>query len=74
MDLSRINFYRKNECAKLSEIEKLEADGKIILPEIYRELLLQVNGFCTKGTIGIYGTNDILERYQTLEVKEYSPG
>lgn len=74
MDLSKIKFFSKNEPAILSTIENMEAEEDIILPEVFKELLLLANGFCTNGSISIYGTDDILERYQTLEVKEYSPG
>ncbi|KNY25924.1 SMI1/KNR4 family protein [Pseudobacteroides cellulosolvens] len=74
MDLSKIDSCCKNEPAKLSEIEKVEAEAKIILPEIYKELLLQANGIYTNETIVIYGTNEILERYQTLQVEKYSSG
>ena len=74
MDITKIRFFSKNEPAVISEIEQLETEGGIILPEVYKELLLQVNGFGTYGTVVIYGTEDILERYQTLEVEEYSKG
>lgn len=74
MDLSKVDFSYKNKPAKLSEVEKLEEQAKIVLPEMYKALLLQVNGIYTNGTIVIYGTNEILERYQTLEVEKYSPG
>lgn len=51
MDISKIDFYVKNGPGAIDEIDKLEKEEGFIFPDVYKELLLQFNGFNTNETI-----------------------
>lgn len=70
--LSNVPGISKLEPASDNEIRSVENEMKILLPEEYRELLKITNGFSTDSGLVIYGTEDILERNETLEVEKYA--
>lgn len=72
MNLSNVSGISKSEPASDNEIRVVENEMKILLPERYRELLKLTNGFSTDSGLVIYGTEDILERNETLEVEKYA--
>lgn len=56
------------------EILKVEDEFGFKLPNVYKSLLNITNGLSTKGTISIFGVDDIIERNRTYEVQEYADG
>lgn len=74
MDLSKIASLKKNNPAGAEEINFVESELGLVLPKLYRDLLGTTNGFINGKGIGLYGTDDLVERNQTLEVKEYAKG
>ncbi|ACD25107.1 SMI1/KNR4 family protein [Clostridium botulinum] len=62
------------EPATKEEILKVEDEFGFKLPNGYKNLLFVTNGLLTKGTISIFGTDDIIERNRTYEVQEYADG
>lgn len=44
------------------------------LPNVYKDLLKQLDGFSIDGGLIIYVTEDLVERNETLEVAEYATG
>ncbi len=74
MDLSKIIGLKKNNPATVEEINFVENELRFILPKVYYELLGTANGFINGKGVGLYGTADLVERNQTLEVKEYAEG
>lgn len=69
-----LEFYKIYPPAEESRIEKVEQELGMKLPKAYKELLRHTNGFLTDDGINIFGTDDIVERNMTYEVKEYAPG
>ncbi len=74
MDLSKIAGLKKNNPAGAEEINLVESELGLVLPKVYRALLGTTNGFINDEGIGLYGTDNLVERNQTLEVKEYAKG
>lgn len=74
MDLSKIAGLKKNNPAGAEEINFVESELGLDLPKVYRVFLSTANGFINDEGIGLYGTADLVERNQTLEVKEYANG
>ena len=64
----------KNTPASLSEIQESEDILQAKLPNVYKDLLRNTNGFSIGGEVAIYGTEDIVERNETWEVDEYARG
>ncbi len=74
MDLSKIIFLKKNNPAKVDEIKSVQNELGLVLPKIYQDLLSITNGFIKTKGIGLYGTDELVERNQTWEVAEYAKG
>ena len=74
MDLSKIAGLEKNNPAKLEAIDLVENELGLVLPKAYRDLLSTANGFINSKGIVFYGTDDLVERNQTLEVNKYAQG
>lgn len=64
----------KNIPASESEIQESEDILQAKLPNVYKDLLRNTNGFSIGGEVAIYGTEDIVERNETWEVDEYARG
>ncbi len=64
----------KNTPASESEIQESEDILQAKLPNVYKDLLRNTNGFSIGGEVAIYGTEDIVERNETWEVDEYARG
>ena len=69
-----LEFYKIYPPAEESRIKKVEQELGMKLPKAYKELLRHTDGFITDDGINIFGTDDIVERNMTYEVKEYAPG
>lgn len=65
--------YAKNGVPQ-DEIVRLEEELGVKLPSQYRSLLLASDGMSIDGGVLVYGSTELVERNQTLEVKEYTPG
>lgn len=74
INLSGIPDIDKNEPADSLEIQEIENSMGITLPNTYKQLLTYANGFSISGGLVIYGTDDLLERNETWEVKRYAEG
>jgi len=74
IDLSMVSDLIKNTPASLSEIQESEDILQAKLPNVYKDLLRNTNGFSIGGEVAIYGTEDIVERNETWEVDEYARG
>ncbi|MDQ0110643.1 SMI1/KNR4 family protein [Paenibacillus harenae] len=74
IDLSKFPNLIPNKPVSLNEMKEVEESMNIILPNVYKELLKETNGFSVGGGLLIYGTEDIIERNETWEVKEYAEG
>ncbi len=74
MDLEKIIDLEKNNPATMDEIKAVEYALGFVLPKVFQDLLLITNGFINGKGIGLYGTDELVERNQTLEVKEYAKG
>ncbi|WP_404348136.1 SMI1/KNR4 family protein [Sutcliffiella horikoshii] len=74
MDLSKVPNLIKNSAALKSEINNVEQELGLTLPKVYKDLLKVSNGFSSGGGLVIYGSDDIVERNETWEVKEYAEG
>lgn len=74
INLDNIEDLEKNPPAVGSEINFIEKEMGAIFPKVYRELLLLTNGFITGEGEKIYGVDEIEERNQTWQVKEYAKG
>jgi translation elongation factor EF-1beta len=74
IDMIKAENLKTNPSANDIEIDKIEAEMKVKLPKVYRELLKYSNGFSIGFGLLIYGTNDIIERNLTWEIEEYAKG
>lgn len=74
MDISKIKTDEKIIPASLEEINLVEKKLDLTLPQLYCELLELANGFTNIEGVNIYGTEEIIERNETWEVKEYAHG
>ncbi|WP_438298530.1 SMI1/KNR4 family protein [Sporosarcina sp. FA15] len=74
IDLSNVPDLIKNNPASDIEIQQVEDQMKIKLPNVYKELLRYTNSFSIGGGLVIYGTGDLVERNETWEVDEYASG
>ncbi|MEC1552058.1 SMI1/KNR4 family protein [Bacillus haynesii] len=74
IDLSMVSDLIKNTPASESEIQESEDILQAKLPNVYKDLLRNTNGFSIGGEVAIYGTEDIVERNETWEVDEYARG
>ncbi|WP_226535916.1 SMI1/KNR4 family protein [Fictibacillus halophilus] len=74
INLSNLEMDYSNYSVSENEINETEKLMNIKFPKEYVTLLLKSNGFLTTEGIFIYGTEDILERNETWEVKEYANG
>lgn len=74
IDFSRISDLETHPPVGKDKIDAVENKLKITLPNAYRQILNQTNGFFTESGVLIYGTDDIIERNITLEVNDYAEG
>lgn len=74
MNLNGVNGLILCPSATEIDIEKVEKEINTILPNSYKELLKLSNGLATDEGIIIYGTDDFLERNETWETINYTPG
>ncbi|PXV84497.1 SUKH superfamily protein [Lachnotalea glycerini] len=74
INLQNISGISKSKPASNDEISIVENRMNILLPEYYKELLNLTNGFSTDRGLVIYGTEDIYERNEILEVEKYANG
>lgn len=74
MDLSKIVFFKKSNPISNKDIDLIENKLNMKLPAVYRDLLHYIDGFETVKGIKIFGSNEIIERNETLEVEEYAKG
>ncbi|KZZ83919.1 SMI1/KNR4 family protein [Bacillus sp. SJS] len=74
IDFSNIPNLVLNSPGSEFEVYKIERTMSVRLPDVYRQLLIQTNGFSIGGGVAIYGTEDIEERNATWEVSEYAKG
>jgi hypothetical protein len=74
MNLNIVSGLILSPSASEIDIEEVEKGLNNILPISYKELLKASNGLATNEGIIIYGTDDILERNETWEIKNYAPG
>lgn len=68
------NIFTANPPANEHEILLIEQTMAIHLPEEYKNVLKESNGFSLMNGVLIYGTEEIMERNETWEVKEYAKG
>ncbi|WP_336635214.1 SMI1/KNR4 family protein [Lysinibacillus fusiformis] len=68
------NIFTANPPANEHEILLIEQTMAIHLPEEYKSVLKMSNGFSFTNGVFIYGTEEIMERNETWEVKEYAKG
>ncbi|WP_210367570.1 SMI1/KNR4 family protein [Bacillus sp. REN3] len=73
-DFSKIPSLIKNQPASDSKILEVENLLDVKLPNVFKVLLKQSDGFSIDGGLIIYGTEDLVERNETWEVAEYAPG
>ncbi|GAA5444147.1 hypothetical protein Misp06_02330 [Microbulbifer sp. NBRC 101763] len=57
-----------------TQLQKLEDDLKIKLPDDYVALMRRTDGFALGNGLTIYRSEDLVERNETFEVFEYAPG
>ncbi|EPR11641.1 SMI1/KNR4 family protein [Ruminiclostridium papyrosolvens] len=74
MDITKIIGLKKNNPANTDEINSVEVELGVFLPKVYRQLLSITNGFINGQGIGLYGTDELVERNQTWEVDKYARG
>lgn len=74
IDFSKMSGIETHPPVGKDTIDAVENRLSITLPNAYREILHQTNGFLTEAGVLIYGTEDIIERNTTLEVNEYAEG
>ncbi|MCM3576052.1 SMI1/KNR4 family protein [Mesobacillus subterraneus] len=74
MNLNGVSGLILNPSATEIDIEIVEKRLNAILPIPYKELLQASNGLATNEGIVIYGTDDLIERNETWETLEYTPG
>jgi hypothetical protein len=72
--MSSLPFIFKGENTNNLCIDELEVSLGRKLPDYYKKLLLEINGFILENGITIYSSKDLYERNQTFEVDEYAPG
>jgi hypothetical protein len=60
-----------SEKASESTLQAAENELGFKLPLVYRNLLLFRNGFLLPNGLGFYSTEDLAERNETYEIKEY---
>jgi hypothetical protein len=74
IDLSKIQNLIGNTPANDSEIENIEQELLLRLPQVYKDLLKHSNGLSIGGGLLIYGTDNIYERNFTWEIDKYAKG
>lgn len=60
--------------ASMNRILEVEKDLNCILPNILKDIWGYSDGLTNDDGIGIYGTDEIVERNETFEVDEYAKG
>ena len=68
------NFFTANPPASENDILQIEQTMAIHLPQQYKNVLQEGNGFSLTNGVLIYGTEEIIERNETWEVNEYAKG
>lgn len=71
---SKIHNLITNQPASDNNILEVENLLDVKLPNVYKDLLKQSDGFSNDGGLIIYGTEDLIERNKTWEVSEYATG
>ncbi|HBF36164.1 MAG TPA: 1,3-beta-glucan synthase regulator [Firmicutes bacterium] len=74
IDSTKIDSLKKNPSADDIEIDTIETEMGVKLPEVYKELLKYSNGLSINYGVLIYGTQDFIERNLTWEIAEYAKG
>ncbi|MCG3087960.1 SMI1/KNR4 family protein [Sporosarcina sp. MB25] len=65
---------QRNDRADGTEILKVESEMNVTLPNTFKKLLQSINGLSLGGGLAIYGTEELMERNETWEVREYAGG
>lgn len=68
------NIFTANPPASEQDILLIEQTMAIYLPQEYKSVLKEANGFSLTNGVLIYGTGEIIERNETWEVNEYAKG
>ncbi|UZM98266.1 SMI1/KNR4 family protein [Lysinibacillus sp. MHQ-1] len=68
------NIVTGNPPASEHDILLIEQTMAIHLPQEYKNVLKEANGFALTNGVLIYGTEEIMERNETWEVSEYAKG
>lgn len=74
IDFSKIKNIKSNPPISNDEISVIENEFGVIFPNVYKQLLHYSNGFISDEGVVIYGSEDLIERNMTWEVKEYAKG
>jgi hypothetical protein len=70
---TRLNRYA-NKGLVQDAIVRIEEVLGIALPKDYRDFLVASNGMSIDGGVLVYGSDDLVDRNETFEVKDYMPG
>lgn len=68
------NIVTAHPPASEHDILLIEQTMAIHLPQEYKNVLKEANGFALTNGVLIYGTEEIMERNKTWEVSEYAKG
>lgn len=74
MNLINIPGLIKKPPASDYDIQKVEKQMSVLLPNSYKELLRITNGLSIGGGLLIYGTDDIAELNEVRKTEVYAPG
>lgn len=74
MKLTDISGIAANAGASEADVLALEKLLGVTLPDGYVSLLMETNGFALNNGVTVYPAEDVLERNETFEVREYAPG
>lgn len=72
MNINNVNFLESYPAASEFEITKAEEKIGHVIPDVYKEFLRLMNGACLDLCL-LYGTDDIVERYECNEFAKYAP-
>ncbi|MEH7227438.1 SMI1/KNR4 family protein [Bacillus safensis] len=74
LNLPEIPNLHVNKPASDIHIKEAESQLNMLMPRAYKALLKQTNGCSFGGEVLLYGTEDMVERNKTWEVRQYASG
>ncbi|MEH7651973.1 SMI1/KNR4 family protein [Bacillus safensis] len=74
LNLPEIPNLHVNKPVSDIHIKEAESQLNMLLPRAYKALLKQTNGCSFGGEVLLYGTEDMVERNKTWEVRQYASG